>query len=213
LHGAGSFERIRAASSFLGSANLTVTSTTMETDGSVASSSGNMAIVVAGTISTQDSSGRLTSVTTVNLDGTKTVTAYDVTNGQLWSSQVSAYDSAGNLDSVTNNNRDGAQTGVQSDGSHWSTIFDLANVFNWLSYRLDYNAAGNMTPQTIVNDSRISILGSVVNAYDPAKGAWTSTTVYDSAGQVVSRAGTRRLALSDRLCQQPVQLGDIHQHS
>jgi hypothetical protein len=179
-----------AATSFDGIANLTVTSTATETDGSAASRSAALKVIVAGSVSTHDSLDRLTSVTTVNLDATKSVTNYDVTNSQPWTSQIFAYDSGGNLTSVTTNNDDGTQTGVRPDGSHWSTIFDLANAYNWLSYRLDYDAAGDMTSQTIVNDNLLRVLGSVVNAYNPANGAWTSTTVYDAAGQVESQAGT-----------------------
>ena len=178
-----------AASIFDGTANLTVTSTATETDGSAASTSATLKVIVAGSVSTLDSQNRTTSVATVNLDGTKSVTNYDVTNSQPWTSQVYSYDSAGNLTSVAANNDDGTQTGTFPDGRHWSTVFDAANQYNWASFRLDYDAAGHMTSQTVVNDNLLRVLGSVVNAYDPTSGAWTSTTVYNSAGQEVSQAG------------------------
>lgn len=176
-----------AATTFDGIANLTVTSNATETNGSTASSSALLKVIVAGSVSTRDSLNRVTSTTTVNLDGTKTVTNYDVTNSQPWANQVFAYDSAGNLTSVATNNDDGTQSGTRPNGTHWTTDFDNAHQFNWSSIRLEYDAAGNMTSQTTVLD----FLSQFVNAYDPTNAApWTSsTTVYDAAGHIESQAG------------------------
>lgn len=174
------------ASTFIGIATLTVTATEKAMNGSSASMSASVNVIAAGTTSAHDAQNRLTSTTTVNLDGSKTVTTYDAAASQPWSSQVYSYNSAGNLLSVTTNNDDGTQTGSRPDGSHWSTIVDAPNHHSWASFRTDIDDSGRMTSQAVINDNQIK----VVNAYNPVNATWTSTTVYDAAGRMVSQAGT-----------------------
>ncbi|MGO6738894.1 hypothetical protein ACCS71_26580 [Rhizobium ruizarguesonis] len=111
---------------------------------------------------TKDSSGRVTSQTNYNADGTREYYTYDAANKEFWSSIRQNYIASGQQSSQYQYNDDGSQ--VISD-------YDLTNGVSWSRRDVFLDAAGRQTAQTNYNDD-----GTREEYYlDPANSqSWTS---------------------------------------
>ncbi|MHC2457211.1 hypothetical protein ACVMIX_003852 [Rhizobium leguminosarum] len=111
---------------------------------------------------TKDSSGRVTSQTNYNADGTREYYTYDAANKEFWSSIRQNYIASGQQSSQYQYNDDGSQ--VISD-------YDLTNGVSWSRRDIFLDAAGRQTAQTNYNDD-----GTREEYYlDPANSqSWTS---------------------------------------
>jgi trimeric autotransporter adhesin len=155
-------------------ANLTVTSTATESDGSAASNSKVLSAAIGSIYDVEDN---LVSQTFKNAYGAEWVNNFDPENNASWMWTSSSYDANGNLI---------LQTGTNDDGTHWLTMNDVYNSYSWSTATINFDAQWNETSITGTNhDGSHNVnTGSVNNAafedmtwyttpYDPN---WTSTT-------------------------------------
>lgn len=115
-----------------------------------------------------------------NAGGTRTVTAFDVTDSLPWASGVSSWDAA---------NRLTAETFNQDNGTAWTNAYDAANAFPWSWSTTHVDEHGHGMSQMTANDDGTFALG----VHDPdGLQEWADLAiVFDAGWNIVTQGGVR----------------------
>ena len=110
--------------------------------------------------------------------GTRTVTAFDVTDSLPWTSRISSYDAADRLTAETFN---------QDNGTAWTNAYDAANAFPWNWSTTHFDEHGHGMSQMTANDDGTFTLG----VHDPdGVQEWADlAVVFDAGWNVVTQSG------------------------
>jgi Ca2+-binding RTX toxin-like protein len=112
--------------------------------------------------------------------GTRTVTAFDVTDSLPWASHVSSYDAADRLTAETFN---------QDNGTAWTNAYDAAHAFPWDWSTTHFDEHGNTMSKVTANDD-----GTFALDVHDAGGVedWADLAiVFDAGWNIVTQSGVR----------------------